>query len=135
MRLHDGSFRVRRRCIIVTARLPSTKARSGIALLLVLFTLLCAICPLGLPASQKLGPVFNPANEAVTVRPDGTLPAARAAAQAPDPRDPAPFVLMHTQPVAVAARTAAVILIGTAALATLQSALTPFSARGPPART
>ena len=117
----------------MTAQHPWANTRGGIALLLALFTLLCAICPLGLPASQKLGPAFNPANEAVTVRPEGKLPAARAATQAPDPRDPAPVVLAHAQPVTVAAPVPAAIVVAAPA-ATPRRALTPVSARGPPAR-
>lgn len=121
----------------MTAQLPPSARRfvprSGIALLLALFTLLCAICPLGLPASQKLGPAFNPANEAVTVRPEAKLPVARATADTPDPRGPVPAtVRMHTLP---PSRIAAPSSIVTATVAPLASpAHAPFAARAPPAR-
>lgn len=103
-------------------------------MLLAFFTLLCAICPLGLPASQKLGPAFNPANEIVTVRPEAKLPAARATTEAPDPRGPLPIALAATLPVAIMAPPSVVVALATPDPAPLAGA-TPFAARAPPART
>ncbi len=50
----------------MTAELP---VRRQTSLLLLLLTLWCALCPLGLPASRATGSAFNPANEVVTTTP------------------------------------------------------------------
>lgn len=131
----DGSNASHGRCHGVTNGSPNSARRTqgGIALLLALFTLLCAICPLGLPASQKLGPAFNPANEVVTVRPEARLPSVRGATETPDPRGPAPIVAAWAQPVRIAALPARRFDAGAAdPLPTPPPAA--FLARGPPAR-
>lgn len=133
MMLRDGSFRACGRCRGVTAQLPSANTRGGIALLLALFTLLCAICPLGLPASKKLGPTFNPANEAVTVRPDARLHVTRVSAETPEPRGPLPITLAAVPAIALAAPVGSAAAPATPHLASVAGA-SPFAARAPPAR-
>lgn len=62
------------------------QSRRGIpGVLLVLLTLLCALYPAGLPASQRLGSAFSPATESVTIRPGAETHAPRVVRVSPTP--------------------------------------------------
>lgn len=107
-----------------------SRARRGVTLLLALLTLLCAICPLGLPASQARGSAFNPANESVTVRPEAAA-IAQVAAERLDPPAFQPVLATGATPLLAVAL---VPVAATAARPRAPPAATPFSARAPPAR-
>lgn len=106
--------------------------RGGTTLLLVLLTLICAIYPLGLPASLRTGSAFNPATEIVTVRPEARVAAPRVEKATPDPREPTlRMAARRTAPLAPRATSFAPTSWPTA-LPVARSPAQPFSARAPP---
>lgn len=105
-------------------------------MLLVLLTLLCAIYPLGLPASQRTGSAFNPATEIVTVRPEARAAMPRTERISPDPREPERAALQRVKALPgatfrVASRPFEPRVLRASCLQ--RSAATPFAPRAPPA--
>ena len=121
--------------MIVAAFIPirpsQRPVRRPTALLLLLLTLLCALCPLGLPASRATGSAFNPANEAVTTTPRRQqVPAVRIVRRVPA----APVRVAVEAPARIASIPAIPRLLGPvrATFRLTGTDRTPFLPRAPP---
>ncbi len=114
---------------------PTWLARAPATAMLVLLILLCALCTLGLPASQASGSAFNPANENVTIRPQATPTADRIARASPRPPDPVQAdpavevrIALPTAPATIGQRSAPLSVAAPRLLAQPRA----FSPRAPP---
>jgi hypothetical protein len=121
--------------MIVAAFIPirpcEQPVRRHTALMLLLLTLWCALCPLGLPASRATGSAFNPANEVVTTTPRRQqAPVVRIVRRVPA----APVRAAIQAPASIASVPALPRLLGPVRLAPrlTDTTHTPFLPRAPP---